>query len=134
MKNTNRSNGKVNLYQVVTNQIIELLENQKLTWNIPWVMLDSDGKRAHNALTQRTYSGLNQILLSINQIKSKYSYGGWVTFNQIRKAGGHVISGEKSSQIFFNQIVFYDKNGKRYDVDQVQKMTANEQEQHITTS
>ncbi|MCB9326415.1 MAG: DUF1738 domain-containing protein [Lewinellaceae bacterium] len=127
MKKSNHTNGKVNLYQVVTNQIIDLLENQKLTWDKPWVAITSDGKRAHNVTSQRTYSGINQILLSIRQIESGYPFSGWLTFNQVKKLGGRVLSGHKSSEIFFTQLVYYDKNGKRYDYEQIQEMSEKEQ-------
>lgn len=127
MKKSNHSSGKVNLYQVVTDKIIDLLENQKLTWDKPWVAITSDGRRAHNVISKRTYSGINQILLSIRQMESGYPYSGWLTFNQVKKLGGRVLLGQKSSEIFFTQLVFYGKNGKRYEFEQVQEMTEEKQ-------
>ncbi|HZV71700.1 MAG TPA: ArdC family protein [Saprospiraceae bacterium] len=109
MEKSNQSNGQLNLYLFVTNQIVELLESQKLTWDKPWVALSKDGKRPHNASTGRTYSGLNQILLSIQQIKCNYSYSGGLTFKQIQELGGRVIVGNKSSSIFHYKLVYYDQ-------------------------
>jgi antirestriction protein ArdC len=129
MKKHDYSTGKHNLYQFVTNQIINLLENHQLSWDKPWVTITGDGKRAHNAISGRKYSGLNQILLSIRQFKSGYPYGGWLTFHQINKAGGRVIFGEKSSEIFFHQITYYDKEGHRYEPEQAESLTKQKQEQ-----
>ncbi len=93
MERSNQSNGQSSLYLDVTNQIVELLESQKLTWDKPWITLSKDGKRPHNALSGRCYSGLNQILLSIRQMRSKYPYSGWLTFKQIQDEGGRVLVG-----------------------------------------
>ena len=120
---------KRDLYQEVTNQVIDLLESQMLTWYKPWVIIADDGKRAHNAFTMRTYSGLNQILLAFRQLKSGYPYNGWMTFHQIQMAKGQVLPGEKSTQVYFNQVVYYDKEGIRYESEQVRAMPEEEQEQ-----
>jgi antirestriction protein ArdC len=130
MRKSNSSNGKkTDLYEVVTNRIINLLENHKFSWDKPWVTLSEDGKQAHNAVSGRIYSGLNQILLSIIQAKHSYPYGGWLTFRQISREGGRVQFGEKSSEIFFHQLVYYDKEGKRHEPDEVRTMSDTQQEE-----
>ncbi|KAA3621020.1 MAG: DUF1738 domain-containing protein [Bacteroidetes bacterium] len=127
MKNSKQTYTKVNLYQEVTNRIIDLLENQELTWDKPWVNISSDGKRAYNGHSKRIYSGINQILLSLIQMNKSFPYSGWLTFNQIKKLGGQVISGQKSSEVFYFQLFFYDHQGKRYEWEQVKDMTEEEQ-------
>lgn len=127
MENSNLSNGQSNLYQVVTNQILELLESQKLTWNKPWVSISKDGKRPHNAGTGRTYSGLNQILLSMTQVKAGYPYCGWLTFKQIQDEGGRVVLGNKASSIFHYKLIYYDNMDRKYEPEQVLQMSLNEQ-------
>ncbi|KAA3640910.1 MAG: DUF1738 domain-containing protein [Bacteroidetes bacterium] len=129
MKNGKQAYAKTNLYKVVTNRIIDLLENQKLTWDKPWVNIPQDGNRAHNGYSKRVYSGLNQILLSMRQMSTGYPYSGWLTFNQVKKLGGRVLSGEKSAEIYYHHIVFYDLDGKRFDLEQVQNMTEEELKQ-----
>ena len=118
---------KGQLYQIVTDQIIALLESQQLTWDQPWVVLSSDGKRAHNALSGRQYSGLNHIILSMRQAKAGYPYSGWMTFGQVQRANGHVRQGERSSQIYFHRVFYYDVTGKRYEAEEVEKMSAESQ-------
>ncbi len=127
MENRNQSNAQSNLYLTVTNQIVELLENQKLTWDKPWVSISKDGKRPHNAGTGRTYSGLNQILLSMQQMRAGYPYSGWLTFKQIKDEGGRVIVGNKSSSIFHYKLIYYDNVGKKYEQEQILQMSLTEQ-------
>jgi antirestriction protein ArdC len=128
MEKSNQSNGQSNLYLAVTNQIVELLESQKLTWNKPWITFSKDGRRPHNASSGRTYSGLNQILLSIRQMRSKYPYSGWMTFKQIQDEGGRVIAGNKASSIFHYKLIYSDNMSRKYESEQVLQMSLNEQQ------
>jgi antirestriction protein ArdC len=128
MEKSNQSNGQSNLYLEVTNQIVELLESQKLTWDKPWITLSKDGKRPHNAGSGRNYSGLNQILLSFRQMKSKYPFSGWLTFKQIQDQGGRVLAGNKASSIFYYKLMYYDNMGRKHEPEQVLQMSLNEQQ------
>jgi antirestriction protein ArdC len=128
MEKSNQSNGQPNLYLTVTNQIVELLESQKLTWDKPWITLSIDGKRPHNACSGRMYSGLNQILLSLKQMRSKYPYSGWMTFKQIQDEGGRVLAGNKASAIFHYKLMYSDNIGRNHEPEQVFQMSLNEQQ------
>src|SRR5690625_4791554 len=75
------------VYELITNQIIERLEEGVIPWRRPF--------QSHipvNWNTQRAYRGINTLLLP----KGEYA-----TFNQIRKAGGKVKKGEKSHIAIF---------------------------------
>lgn len=78
-------NNKV--YEMVTNKIIEKLENGTVPWKKPF-----KNSKAVNWFTQKPYRGINQILLD---------GGEYATFNQIKKAGGKVKKGEKSHIVVF---------------------------------
>lgn len=121
MKTSNHSNGRSNLYQAVTNQILELLEGQKLTWNKPWVSVI--GKPAHNEISKRAYSGLNQIILSLRQERLSLPYNGWLTFAQIRELGGRVVAGESSSAIYYYKILYFEHGGKQVSSEEFQRLT-----------
>ena len=127
MGKNNQSDWFYNPYQSVTNQILQLLETQKLTWNKPWISLTSDSKRPHNAGSGRYYSGLNQILLSMCQLKANYPYSGWLTYKQVHELGGRVIGGMKSTSVYHFQMNYIDKDGKKYEKDVVQQMSIEEQ-------
>ncbi len=82
-----------NVYEMVTNRIIEQLENGVIPWEKPWTGV-RDG--AYNRISKKSYSILNQILL-----KHK---GEYATFKQWQELGGHIRKGEKSEIIVFWKI------------------------------
>lgn len=78
-----------NIYEMVTNKIIEKLEQGIVPWRKPWV-----GKSgpAVNWKTQKAYRGINVMLLEP---------GEYVTFKQAQEAGGKVKKGAKSEIVVF---------------------------------
>lgn len=81
---------KVNVYEMVTNRIIEELEKGVIPWRRPWHgTLDG----AYSRSTKKPYSLLNQMLLGMP--------GEWLTFNQIKQLGGSVKKGAKSKIVVF---------------------------------
>ena len=79
----------MDLYQEVTNRIMEQLENGIIPWEKPWI---SAGNAVSHA-TGKPYSLLNQMLLG--------RPGEYVTFKQCQAEGGKVKKGEKSSIVVF---------------------------------
>lgn len=75
------------IYEMVTEQIIEKLEQGTIPWQKPFL-----NSSAVNWKTQKEYRGINTLLLSA---------GEYATFNQIKEAGGKVKKGEKSSIVVF---------------------------------
>lgn len=80
----------INVYELVTNRIIEQLENNLIPWEKPWSGT-IDG--AFNRVSKKPYSILNQMLL-------KYD-GEYATFKQWQELGGHIRKAEKSEIIVF---------------------------------
>lgn len=80
----------INVYELVTNRIIEQLENNIVPWEKPWGgTLDG----AFNRVSKKPYSILNQMLLK---------YGGeYASFKQWKDLGGHIRKAEKSEIIVF---------------------------------
>lgn len=76
-----------NVYEMVTNKIIEKLEQGVVPWKKPWVNGGSV-----NWKTGKAYRGINCWLLD---------EGEYATFNQIREAGAKVKKGEKSHLVVF---------------------------------
>lgn len=80
----------INVYELVTNRIIEQLENNIIPWEKPWSGT-IDG--AFNRVSKKPYSILNQILLK---------YGGeYASSKQWKDLGGHIRKGEKSEIVVF---------------------------------
>lgn len=80
----------INVYEMVTNRIIEQLENNIIPWEKPWSGT-IDG--AFNRISKKPYSILNQMLL-------KYD-NEYASFKQWQDLGGHIRKGEKSEMVVF---------------------------------
>lgn len=74
-----------NIYQMVTDRIIEQMNAGIVPWRQPWV---GGSAMAISYTTRKTYSMLNQLLLG--------KPGEWLTWNQIQTKGGRVNPGAKS--------------------------------------
>lgn len=81
------------VYEMVTDRIIEQLEQGCIPWQRPWTGVQSD---AYNIVSKRPYSLLNQMLL-------KYA-GLYGTFKQWQELGGHIRKGEHSEIVVFWKI------------------------------
>ena len=96
------------IFENVTNKIIEGLKEGVIPWH--------SGLKGYfsslpmNMATKRSYSGINILLLGL---QDDYNYSFWGTFNQIRKLGGKVRKGEKSTEIVFSEFVIRHKQSKR---------------------
>ena len=121
------------IYQAVTDTIIELLEShQEGDFNRPWIMIGQDGDYARNSTTGKYYRGINQLLLSSMLMKREYLNNTWMTFNQIKNLGGHVLKGEKSTPIIFYKTA-YKSDDKKYIAPKVYQGMSAEQQSGIDT-
>lgn len=84
----------INVYEMVTNRIIEQLESGVIPWEKPWSGVRSG---AFNRVSKKSYSLLNQMLLGKD--------GEWASFKQWTDLGGHIRKGEKSSIVVFWKIL-----------------------------
>ena len=78
------------IYEIITNRILEQLEKGTIPWHKPWTG-GHDG--AYNYVTGKSYSVLNQMLLS--------HADAYLTFNQVKERGGRVKKGAKSEIVTF---------------------------------
>ena len=88
---------KVNVYQMVTDRIIEELQKGIIPWHKPWSGAGLADGGAVNYVTQKPYSMLNQMLLGRG--------GEYLTFKQIKDLGGNVKKGAKSQMVVFFTMV-----------------------------
>ena len=84
---------KKDIYEMVTDRIIEQLEKGYIPWQKPWTGVH-DG--AYNRISNKPYSLLNQMLLS--------KTGEYATFKQWTELGGHIRKGEKAEIVTFCKI------------------------------
>jgi len=96
---------KVNVYDIVTNRMIEELEKGVIPWRQPWS--NKFGIFPTNYKSKKEYRGINILMLGF---ASTNPY--WLTFKQVRELGGTVKKGSKSQMVFFFNWVMKDANGK----------------------
>ena len=82
------------VYEMVTERIIEQLENGVIPWEMPWTGVQSG---AYNRISKKPYSLLNQMLL-------KHQGGEYATFKQWSGLGGKIKKGAKSEIVVFWKI------------------------------
>lgn len=99
----------MDLYQIVTDKILESLESGVAPWVKPWKDSQPFGGMPYNALSGKPYRGINVALL----LCAPYPSQGWLTYKQAQQLGGQVRKGEKGSMIvFFKPFTIEDKNGR----------------------
>lgn len=81
------------VYEMVTERIIDQLENGVIPWQKPWTGIRSG---AYNRVSKKPYSLLNQMLLRFD--------GEYATFKQWQDLGGHVRKGEHAQIVVFWKI------------------------------
>ena len=93
---------RANLYDEVTARIVSELEAGRFPWVQPWGRTGGTGPGLpRNALTARTYSGVNILILWGAVIEHGYPSQGWLTFKQALEAGGAVRKGERGTTVVY---------------------------------
>lgn len=86
-------NNKPNVYQLVTERIIERLEAGVIPWHRPWTGVGAP----RNLISARPYHGINAFLLASMGYDSPF----WLTWNQVKRLDGSVRKGEKACPVVF---------------------------------
>jgi antirestriction protein ArdC len=83
----------MDVYAIVTEKIISLLESGVVPWRRPWT---STGL-PRNLITKKPYRGINHFLLSASKFVSPF----WLTMRQANQLGGSIRKGEESTIVVF---------------------------------
>jgi len=89
------------LYQHVTNRILEDLEHGVRPWLKPWSASSVGGSilpRRHNGIQ---YQGINVLLLWSEAMARGYTATAWMTYRQALELGAHVRKGETGTLVVF---------------------------------
>jgi antirestriction protein ArdC len=89
------------LYQHVTNRILEDLERGVRPWLKPWSVSNDGGSilpRRHNGIP---YQGINVLLLWSEAMARGYTATTWMTYHQALELGAHVRKGESGTLVVF---------------------------------
>lgn len=92
---------RASLYAEVTARIVAELEQGRFPWVRPWSTAAAHAGLPRNAVTGRTYSGINVLILWGEAIARGHSGQGWLTFRQALAAGGRVRMGERGTTVCY---------------------------------
>ncbi len=97
---------KADVYQIVTDRVITLLEQGTVPWHKSW---SGGDEFPRNLISGKAYRGINVWLLGCAGYASPY----WLSYKQAQDKGGQVRKGEKSSlAVFWKQLKVEDKATK----------------------
>jgi antirestriction protein ArdC len=98
------------IYQEVTDRIVELLEKGVAPWRQPIKNSGGGDATPRSLATGKAYRGINVFLLAMTSWAHGYDSRYWATFNQVGKSGGKVRKGEKATLVvFWKQAAMTDK-------------------------
>lgn len=98
---TSSLNAQHNVYQAVTDRIVEAIEAGAGEFVMPWHRVSAGIGRPTNAATGKRYQGTNVVALWAEGSLSKFASGFWATYRQWQALGAQVIRGERSATIVF---------------------------------
>lgn len=90
---------KVDVYETITNKIVETIEANPGKWERPWSKTGFD--MPTNVTSKKAYRGLNTVMLWIAADSKGYSNGLWGTYKQWADLGAQVRKGEKSTPVVY---------------------------------
>jgi antirestriction protein ArdC len=93
-----RSKSRQSVYQLVTDAILEALEQGVIPWRRPW---GGQQLAPKSATSGRPYRGINTWLLFIAAELHAYESPWWITYKQAQALGGQVRKGERASLVTF---------------------------------
>jgi antirestriction protein ArdC len=93
MDSQNKSSTPLDVYQLVTDQVIALLEKGIVPWQKPW----KEAGMPINLLSKRPYRGINLWLLNALNYEKNF----FLTWEQIKNLGGSVNKNEKGQMVVF---------------------------------
>src|SRR6266481_8605932 len=89
---------KTDTYQIVTNKILERLEQGVIPWENPRKGRATGSQVARNLVSGHAYHGVNFWILNYGtDFKSPY----WLSYKQAQDLGGSVKKGERGTPVVF---------------------------------
>jgi antirestriction protein ArdC len=98
---TKFSQTRTDIYQTVTDNIIEALEAGVKPWVCPWQRVPGMSGLPTNYATGVAYSGMNIMLLWCSASELGFSDSRWMTYKQTKAEGAQVRKGEHGTTAIF---------------------------------
>jgi antirestriction protein ArdC len=93
------SKNKPDVYQIITDRILEALDKGTVPWRKPW--RGGSAGQPKSLATRKPYNGVNVWLLTMSAQAAGYMSPYWVTYKKAQELGGNVRKGEKSTIAVF---------------------------------
>ncbi len=90
---------KPDVYQIITDQIMELLDKGVIPWKKPWKGGASGWPKS--LASKKQYRGINTFLLAVTAEAMGFDSSYWLTYKQAINLGGYIKKGEKGTMIVF---------------------------------
>ncbi len=98
------------VYEIITNRIIEKLEEGIVPWRKPWQSVEGMPK---NLISKKEYRGINVFMLAVQGYENPY----WLSFKQVQELGGNVKKNEKGTPVvFWNWVNEVDDEGNEKNI------------------
>jgi antirestriction protein ArdC len=94
------SEDKPDIYQRVTDKILQAMAAGPGEWRMPWQVTASNAIPV-NAVSQQMYRGVNVLVLWVTAQEQKYESNLWATYKQWRDLGAQVKKGERAAPVVF---------------------------------
>jgi antirestriction protein ArdC len=102
----------MDVYSIVNEKIISLLEAGVVPWRKPW----TSAGLPRNLVSKKFYRGINVFLLSASRYISPF----WLTLRQANELGGHVRKGEESTIVVYWKVDDVIQRGEGLDPEETE--------------
>jgi antirestriction protein ArdC len=106
---------KRDTYRTITDMIVAAIEAGVGDYRMPWHRHGPTISRPINAVTGKTYQGVNVVALWADATAKHFGSGYWATYRQWQQLGVQVRKGAKGSPIVFFKAVEHAQNGSEGD-------------------
>lgn len=114
---TKFSKARPDIYQTVTDSIIEALEMGVKPWACPWQRNGIQSGIPSNFTTGTAYSGMNIMLLWCSAAKQGFNDSRWLTYKQAQEQGAQVRKGEHGTTAIFYRTI--EKENEAGELEQI---------------
>lgn len=101
MENAVLPKPKLDVYRAITEKIIAAVEAGAPEYHMPWHHSQSSTTRPINAVTKRTYRGVNVLSLWADAMFRDYKTGYWATYRQWKSLDAQVRKDSRGSIVIF---------------------------------
>ncbi|HFW3114742.1 TPA: ArdC family protein [Salmonella enterica subsp. diarizonae serovar 61:r:-] len=112
-----KGNDKKDIYQTVTESIIEALESGVKPWVCPWKRNGTLSGIPSNFATTTAYSGMNIMLLWCSAVKQGFNDSRWLTYKQAQALGAQVRKGARGTMAIFYKTL--EKENEQGELEQI---------------